>query len=70
MNGLAETQGGRAALRRFALPRCPHCNDFLFAPLASEFVSISHVRHQWACEACGHAFATSVKVTAPVLSAA
>jgi hypothetical protein len=35
----------------------------VFAPLASEFVSTSHVRHQWSCEACGHAFSTSVEIS-------
>jgi hypothetical protein len=61
-NRQAETQGGRAMSRGFALPYCPQCNDLVFAPLASEFVSTCHVRHQWSCEACGHAFATSVEI--------
>jgi hypothetical protein len=62
MNRQAETQGGRAMSRGFALPYCPRCSDLVFAPLASEFVSTSHVRHQWSCEACGHAFSTSVEL--------
>jgi hypothetical protein len=62
MNGRAETQGGRSVSRGFALPYCPRCNDFVFAPMASEFVSKSHVRHQWSCEACGHEFSTSVQL--------
>jgi hypothetical protein len=62
MNRQAETQGGHALSRGLTLPYCPQCNDLVFAPLASEFVSASHVRHQWSCEACGHAFLTSVQL--------
>ena len=47
--------------RRFALPSCPKCDDLLLAPAASEYVSERHVRHQWSCEACGHAFITSAR---------
>ena len=61
MTGQAETQRG-ATMRRFALPSCPKCNDLLFAPAASEFVSKEQVRHQWSCEACGHEFSTSVRL--------
>jgi transcription elongation factor Elf1 len=62
MNGQAELQTGPAP-RRLALPYCPRCNDLQFAPAASEFVSTSHVRHQWSCEACGHEFSTSVRLS-------
>lgn len=62
MTGQAETHYTTAASRRIALPSCPNCNDLVFAPAASEFVSKTRVRHIWACEACGHEFSTSVRL--------
>ena len=62
MAGQAETHRTTFAPRRIALPSCPNCNDLVFAPAASEFVSKTRVRHIWACEACGHEFATSVRL--------
>jgi hypothetical protein len=63
MAGQAETHTGSDACRRFPLPSCPNCNDLLFAPAASEFVSTSRVRHVWSCDACGHEFSTSVQLS-------
>ena len=63
MAGQAETHTGAVACRRFPLPSCPNCDDLLFAPAASEFVSKSRVRHVWSCDACGHEFATSVQLS-------
>jgi hypothetical protein len=63
MTGHAETHTGSVASRCFALPACPNCNDLLFAPAASEFVSKSRVRHIWSCDACGHEFSTSVQLS-------
>ena len=62
MTGQTETHCTTAASRRIALPSCPNCNDLVFAPAASEFVSKTRVRHIWSCEACGHEFATSVRL--------
>jgi uncharacterized protein with PIN domain len=62
MIGQAETHTSSVASRRIDLPACPKCNDLVFAPAASEFVSRSHVRHFWCCETCGHEFSTSVKL--------
>jgi len=62
MTGHAETHANAGSLRRIALPSCPNCNDLLFAPAASEFVSKTRVRHIWSCEACGHEFSTSVRL--------
>jgi len=58
----AETHNGTVASRRISLPSCPNCNDLVFAPAASEFVSKTRVRHIWSCESCGHEFATSVRI--------
>jgi RNase P subunit RPR2 len=63
MKGQAEMQAGPGAPRRFAPPLCPQCNDLLFAPAASEYVSRSHVRHVWSCDDCGHEFSTSVSLS-------
>jgi len=62
MAGHAETHCTSVASRRIALPSCPNCNDLVFAPAASEFVSNTRVRHIWSCETCGHEFATSVRL--------
>ena len=61
MAGRAETHNTSVA-SRIALPSCPNCNDLVFAPAASEFVSKTRVRHIWSCEACGHQFFTSVRL--------
>ena len=58
----AETHSGTVAAHRIALPSCPNCNDLVFAPAASEFVSKTRVRHIWSCETCGHEFSTSVRL--------
>ena len=63
MKAQAETQAGPDAPRRFTPPLCPQCNDLLFAPAASEYVSRSHVRHVWSCDDCGHEFSTSVSLS-------
>jgi RNase P subunit RPR2 len=62
MAGQAETHTTTVVPQRMALPVCPNCNDLLFAPAASEFVSKSRVRHIWSCDACGHEFSTSVRL--------
>ncbi len=62
MAGQAETHTATIASRRITLPTCPNCNDLLFAPAASEFVSKTRVRHTWSCDACGHEFSTSVRL--------
>ena len=62
MVGQSETHCTTVVPRRIALPNCPNCNDFVFAPAASVFVSKTRVRHIWSCEACGHEFSTSVRL--------
>jgi ribosomal protein L37AE/L43A len=59
----AETHAMSVASRRIAPPSCPNCNDLLFAPAASEFVTENRVRHIWSCDACGHEFSTSVRLS-------
>jgi ribosomal protein L37AE/L43A len=59
----AETHITSVASRRIAPPSCPSCNDLLFAPAASEFITESRVRHIWSCDACGHEFSTSVRLS-------
>lgn len=50
-----------AAIRSFAAPaRCPHCNDWMVAPVSSEFVEGGEIRHTWECEACGEFSSTVI----------
>jgi uncharacterized protein with PIN domain len=58
---LHEYRANRFATRAFATPvRCPHCNDVLVAPIASEFVESGEIRHHWECDVCGEPSSTSV----------
>jgi ribosomal protein S27AE len=43
---------------------CAQCGERLFVPEWSEFVDARRVRHLWACEACGYAFETTVRLAA------
>jgi len=45
------------------IPRlfCPRCQDLIFAATGSEHVSGNEIRHFFLCEACGHAFRTTVR---------
>jgi transcription elongation factor Elf1 len=40
--------------------RCPHCNDQMVAPVSSEFVDGSEIRHRWQCDFCGKSFSTAI----------
>ncbi len=52
--------------RPFSAPAsCPHCGDWMVAPLVSEFVEGGEIRHHWACEACAQASTTSIALCAP-----
>lgn len=51
-------------MRSFAAPtRCPHCGDWMVAPLVSEFVEGGEIRHHWQCETCGEPSTTAIPVT-------
>jgi hypothetical protein len=48
----------------FAGPaRCPHCGDWMIAPVSSEFVVGGEIRHHWDCDCCGESSSTSVAVS-------
>lgn len=50
-----------SAMRTFAAPvRCPHCGDWMVAPLVSEFVVGGEIRHHWECETCGEPSHTTI----------
>ena len=52
-----------AAIRAFAAPaRCPHCNDWMVAPVSSEFVEGGEIRHYWECDACGETSCTTIQL--------
>jgi hypothetical protein len=49
----------------FATPaRCPHCDDWMVAPIVSEFVESGEIRHHWECDACGEPSITSIPLAA------
>ncbi len=50
-----------AGIRSFAAPaRCPYCNDWMVAPVSSEFVEGGEIRHHWQCETCGQSSSTVI----------
>ncbi|HEY6026525.1 MAG TPA: hypothetical protein VIV09_06460 [Pseudolabrys sp.] len=52
-----------AAIRAFGAPaRCPHCDDWMVAPVSSEFVEGGEIRHTWECESCGEISSTVIDV--------
>ena len=60
MQFMIET-AGLAAIRAFSAPaRCPHCDDWLVAPVSSEFVEGGEIRHTWECDVCGEVSATII----------
>jgi transcription elongation factor Elf1 len=53
-----------SSFRAFATPtRCPHCGDWMVAPVVSEFVEGGEIRHHWECDTCGQASSTSIPLT-------
>jgi len=59
------TQSARlAGIRAFSSPvRCPHCGDWMVAPVLSEFVEGGEIRHHWECDACGESSTTAIPLT-------
>ena len=54
----------RAGIRSFTSPaRCPHCRDWMVAPMVSEFVAGGEIRHHWECDTCGESSSTSIPLT-------
>lgn len=59
-----------AAIRSFSTPaRCPHCDDWMVAPVSSEFVEGGEIRHTWECEACGEITSTVIDLDRPAVAA-
>lgn len=53
-----------AGSRSSALPvRCPHCGDWMVAPVTSEFVEGGEIRHHWECDTCGESSTTTIPLT-------
>ena len=53
-----------SSIRSFASPvRCPHCGDWMVAPVVSEFVEGGEIRHHWECDTCGESSSTSIPLT-------
>jgi hypothetical protein len=50
-----------SSIRAFGAPaRCPHCGDWMVAPVCSEFVEGGAIRHHWVCDSCGEASNASI----------
>jgi hypothetical protein len=50
-----------SATRPYASPACcPHCGDWMVAPVMSEFVKTGEIRHHWECETCEESSCTSI----------
>jgi hypothetical protein len=62
---LLQTRSAKlAGIRAFATPaRCPHCGDWMVAPVVSEFVEGGEIRHYWECDACGESSITAIPLT-------
>jgi hypothetical protein len=59
-----------AAIRSLSAPaRCPHCDDWMVAPVSSEFVEGGEIRHTWECEVCGELSSTVIDVENPAVAA-
>lgn len=43
---------------------CSQCGDKLYVPEWSEYIDERRVRHMWACEGCGYAFETTIRLAA------
>ena len=57
-----ETQTS-SQFRAFASPaRCPNCEEWVVAPLLSEFVEGGEIRHHWVCDGCGETACTTISV--------
>ena len=57
-----ETQTS-SQFRAFASPaRCPNCEEWVVAPLLSEFVEGGEIRHHWVCDGCGETSCTTISV--------
>lgn len=53
----------RTLARAFMAPaRCPHCGDWMIAPVSSEFVVGGEIRHHWDCDGCGGSSSTVVEL--------
>lgn len=60
-----------AAIRAFTAPaRCPYCDDWMVAPVSSEFIEGGEIRHTWECDSCGEFSSTSIDLGVPTPEAA
>jgi hypothetical protein len=54
-----------SAFGAFSSPtRCANCDEWLVAPLLTEFVEGGEIRHHWVCDGCGETSCTVVSLAA------
>ena len=44
-------------------PKCPGCGSVLLVAEESRFDAKGRIVHQWSCDHCGEAFATSIRLS-------
>ena len=51
------------AMRNVGLStRCSRCQEWVIAPLLTEFVEGSEIRHHWVCDGCGETTRTVIQL--------
>ena len=43
-------------------PRCPRCGSVMLVAEESRFNAKGRIDHDWSCDGCGNAFATSIRL--------
>jgi predicted RNA-binding Zn-ribbon protein involved in translation (DUF1610 family) len=43
-------------------PNCPRCGSVQLVAEESRFSTNGRIEHDWSCDDCGHAFATSIRL--------
>ena len=48
--------------RKLSRPKCPRCGNVLLVAEQSRFAAKGRIDHDWSCDKCGNAFATSIRL--------
>ena len=50
------------ATESFSRPKCPRCGSVVLFAEESRFDANGRIDHDWSCDSCGNAFATSIRL--------
>ncbi len=50
------------ATEKLRRPKCPRCGSVLLVAEQSRFDAKGRIDHDWSCDECGNAFATSIRL--------